>query len=648
MAKVGAEARSDPPCTESSKASRAVGEVHLTMRARVSAPLRGLTPLQSLVARRWRPQWICQSCQSCQHRSQQWQRRTLATASTQAKDAKPYYITTPIFYVNAAPHVGHMYTMILTDVLNRWQALKGRRAILCTGTDEHGLKIQQAAAKAGTQPKEFCDQGAAVFKDLARKIDVGYDTFIRTTDQRHKEGVDYAWQMLQERGWIYESKHEGWYSVSDETFYPQGQVQVVVDPPTGRKIMVSIETGKEVEWTSERNYHFRLSAFKDKLLDYYESNPDFIVPKMRMDEVIAEVKAGLNDLSVSRPVERLTWGIRVPTDPSQTIYVWLDALLNYATAAGYPFTPGAETADGWPADVHVVGKDIVRFHCIYWPAFLLALNIPLPRQVLTHAHWTLGRQKMAKSTGNVVNPFFALERFGTDVMRWYLVQEGGISDDADYDNRFIIEKYKKGLQGGLGNLTSRIMRAKGWDVQRAVKRYAHSTEERHPPISHESDDAGRAAYGRIRAFPAQIEKHMLTLHPNKALQAIMKSVYDANGYLQLTSPWTLVTKLQSIMADTTGQEMHELAKAGQSPEQLEAEIDRIVYLSAETLRLVAIMLQAFIPASAKRLLDMMGVAEQRRGWEWCVMGKDDGYGVPMVELGKGEEGVLFPRLSSAF
>jgi len=617
------------------------------MRARVSTPIQALTPLQSLIARRWRPQWICQSCQ---HRQRQpWQRRTLSTTtSNPTKDSKPYYITTPIFYVNAAPHVGHMYTMILTDVLKRWQSLKARKAILCTGTDEHGLKIQQAAAKANTPPKDFCDKGAVVFQDLANRIDISNDIFIRTTDARHKEGVEYAWQMLEEKGWIYESKHEGWYSVSDETFYPQGQVQVIVDPPTGRKVMVSVETGKEVEWTSERNYHFRLSAFRESLLEFYERNPEFIVPRTRMQEVVREVTAGLEDLSVSRPVERLQWGIRVPTDPSQTIYVWLDALLNYATAAGYPFTPGSETSGGWPADIHVVGKDIVRFHCVYWPAFLMALNLPLPKQVLTHAHWTLGRQKMAKSTGNVVNPFFALERFGTDVMRWYLVQEGGIADDADYDNRFVIEKYKKGLQGGLGNLASRIMRGKGWDVQRAVQRYAHPDGADHPAVSHETDDDGRRMYGRLRALPSQVEQHMQDLHPNRALQTIMQGVYTINGYLQQTSPWTLVTKLQSISVDTTGNELHEASKAGQGPEELEAEIDRSVYMSAETLRLVGIMLQAFIPASAKRLLDMLGVAEERRSWEWCVVGKDDSYGVPFVDLGRGEKGVLFPRLTSDF
>ena len=618
--------------------------MHFTMRPYAASAPRHLNPLQSLIARRWRPQWICQSCKRTQPR------RNMASTSSPslAKPDKPYYVTTPIFYVNAAPHVGHMYTMMLTDVLARWQRLKGREAILCTGTDEHGLKIQQAAAKADMAPQQFCDKGADVFRDLASKIDVNYDTFIRTTDRRHKEAVEYAWQMLQEKGWIYESKHEGWYSVSDETFYPQSQVHLIVDPPTGRKIMVSVETGKEVEWTSERNYHFQLSAFREKLLAFYAANPTFIVPKSRMDEIVRQVSSGLDDLSISRPVSRLQWGIRVPSDESQTMYVWLDALLSYATAAGYPFTPGSETDGGWPADVHVVGKDIVRFHTIYWPAFLMALNLQLPKQILTHAHWTLGRQKMAKSTGNVVNPFFALERFGVDAMRWYLVQEGGIEDDADYDNRLIIEKYKKGLQGGLGNLASRIMRGKGWDVQRAVQRYANTSDEKHPAISNEMDEDARRMFGRLRALPMQVEKHMLDLHPNRALKEVMNAIYSANAFLQIASPWTLVTKLRSIMADGTGQEMHDAATAGQSVEDMEAEIDRVVYMSAETLRLTGILLQPFIPMSAKRLLDMLGVAEDRRRWEWCHVCADSTYGQPLVDLGKGEEGVLFPGLSSDF
>lgn len=534
-----------------------------------------------------------------------------------------------------------MYTMILTDVIKRWQQLKNRKAILCTGTDEHGMKIQQAAAKAGIEPKQFCDKGAEVFKDLAGRIDISNDIFIRTSDQRHKDAVQYAWQMLEKERYIYESKHQGWYSVSDETFYPESQVQLIVDPPTGRKIMVSIETGKEVEWTSERNYHFRLSEFKDRLLDFYEQNPKFIVPKTRMDELVREVSSGLDDLSISRPVDRLTWGVRVPSDSSQTIYVWLDALLNYATAAGYPFTPGSQYAGGWPADLHVIGKDIIRFHCIYWPAFLMALDLPLPKQVLTHAHWTLGRQKMAKSTGNVVNPFFALERFGIDTMRWFLIHDGGITDDADYDNRYIIEKYKKSLQGGLGNLTSRIMRFKGWDVPRAVQRFAGSDFT-------SKDEHSRDVYEKLQTLPERVDKCMQDLLPNRALQTIMRAVYDANAYVQQTSPWDLARKMPKYKTDAAGREEQLSEPEKQTALAIKDELDRIVYLNAETLRLVGIMLQPFMPTAAGRLLNMVGVTEERRNWDWCYVGSDDSYGVPMIELGQGEGGVLFPGLSSAF
>lgn len=283
-------------------------------------------------------------------------------AHSRPQDDKPYYITTPIFYVNAAPHVGHLYSMVLSDIYKRYQLLirPDRPAYLLTGTDEHGMKVQQAAAKAGSDPKSFTDKGAAIFKQLAQAANISNDHFIRTTDADHKRAVDFAWTTLEERGYIYLSKHEGWYSVSDETFYPQSGVHLIVEPATGRKIMASIETGKEVEWTSETNYRFRLSSFKEPLLQYFKENPDFIVPKSRMTEVVKVVEDGLEDLSVSRPSSRLSWGIRVPTDETQTIYVWLDALVNYITKAGYPWTPGKESALGWPADVQIIGKDIVR------------------------------------------------------------------------------------------------------------------------------------------------------------------------------------------------------------------------------------------------------------------------------------------------
>lgn len=621
-----------------SSARLAAQKVKLTMRARVS-PLASctLTPLQSLIARRWRPKWLCQSC-----RNRRPQRRNLATASTIPADSqKPYYVTTPIFYVNAAPHVGHMYTMVLADVIKRWQQLKGSKAILCTGTDEHGMKIQQAAAKAGIEPKDFCDKGAEVFRDLAGRLDVSNDVFVRTSDVKHKEAVQYAWQMLEQERYIYESKHEGWYSVSDETFYPKGQVELIVEPQTGRKIMVSIETGKEVEWTSERNYHFRLSAFKDPLLRFYEQNPDFILPRFRMDDMIREVSSGLEDLSISRPVDRLTWGVRVPNDNSQTIYVWLDALLNYATAAGYPFSPGSQDAGGWPANVHIIGKDIMRFHCIYWPAFLMALDLPLPKQILTHGHWTLGKKKMSKSTGNGVNPFFALERFGLDVMRWYLIHDGPTGDDASYDNTFIVEKYKKNLQDALGNLASRILRFKGWDVRRAVQRLACSDFD-------SRDEDSREIYDALRNTPTRVDESMQELVPRKALRIIMQAIYRANAYTQKTEPWALARKMTGWKQNPAEQERLLSAEQKETNEAIKDELDRIVYANVETLRLVGIMLQPFMPDTASRLLDMLGVEAGRRYWQWCAVGCDDSYGTPKVDLGRGEQGHLFPGLTSDF
>ena len=384
------------------------------------------------------------------------------------------------------------------------------------------MKIQRAAAKAGKDPRAFCDESYKPFESLARDIEVDWNHFIRTSEPDHRFAVQHFWLMLRQRGWIYAKKHEGWYSTSDETFYPESAVQPALDPATGRKFMASKETGKEVEWTSEHNYHFRMSGLQDQLLDFYKKNPRFVVPETRMKDVIQEVSAGLQDLSISRPVGRLSWGIPVPDDESQTIYVWLDALINYLTKANYPFQiPGHENAAGWPADCHVIGKDIVRFHCIYWPAFLLALDLPLPKQILTHAHWTLGRAKMSKSTGIVVNPFFAINRFGVDCMRYYLALDGGIKDDAMYDNAFIIDRYKRGLQGGLGNLVSRIVRGKGWNVRRAVQNCQKAVQQ----IDQAGPDAGPLCY-RLEILPSEVTCAMEKPDPGEALALIMKAVYQ--------------------------------------------------------------------------------------------------------------------------
>ncbi|PWW78599.1 hypothetical protein C7212DRAFT_173421, partial [Tuber magnatum] len=431
---------------------------------------------------------------------------------------KPYYVTTPIFYVNADPHIGHLYTMVLADVLKRWQILLGREALLSTGTDEHGMKIQQAAAMVNTPPREFCDMIAHTFKNLATEANVSYDFFIRTSSPDHGQAVEYIWHRLQDSGSIYAGKHSGWYSVSDETFYPSSGVTSIVDAESGRKQQISIETQKVVEWTEERNYHFRLSAFAPQLLEFYRANPDWIVPRARYKEVIAAVESGLEDLSISRPRSRLHWGIPVPTDPTQTIYVWLDALMNYLTNTTYPLWLPPSPTSFWPADVHVIGKDILRFHAIYWPAFLLALNLPLPHRILTHAHWTMNHRKMSKSTGNAVNPFFALDRFGVDAMRFYLLHEGGIADDGDYDVRAVVERYKKGCADGLGNLAGRI-RGRGFNLERAVKRSSELNMSQLPP-------ADQAHYNLLRETPPLVAGKMKDLHPNLALKDIMNAVYE--------------------------------------------------------------------------------------------------------------------------
>ena len=415
-----------------------------------------------------------------------------------------------------APHIGHLYTLVLADILKRWHALLGEKSILCTGTDEHGMKIQQAAAKQGKNARAFCNEMHKPFEALAKEANVDWDHFIRTSEPDHRFAVQHFWLMLRQRDFIYEAKHEGWYSVSDETFYPESSVQLALDPRTGRKHMASKETGKEVEWTSERNYHFRLSAFKDKLLHFYKQNPTFITPENRMNDVVQEVSAGLSDLSISRPSERLSWGIPVPDDESQTIYVWLDALINYLTKANYPFqVPGQEDAAGWPADCHVIGKDIVRFHCIYWPAFLMALDLPLPRQILTHAHWTLGREKMSKSTGVSVNPFFAISRFGPDTMRYYLAIDGGLKDDASYDNSFIIKRYNTQLKRGLGNLVSRVTKGKGWSVREAVESCHGKPEKLHVGLRE-----------HLEALPGLVDADLCLPNPGAGLARIMDTMNE--------------------------------------------------------------------------------------------------------------------------
>lgn len=556
-----------------------------------------------------------------------------SSTDTVANRFRPYYVTTPIFYVNAEPHVGHLYTILLADVLKRWQVLKGdHQASLLTGTDEHGMKVQKAAEKLDLPTKELCDRNAQHFLELAETANISFDRFIRTTDNDHKLAVEHFWKELKKKNFIYQSKHEGWYSVSDETFYPESQIHLILDPATGRKHFASIETGKEVEWTEEVNYHFRLSAFKDRLLEHYNQHPNFIIPVQRMNFIKKEVEAGLTDLSVSRPSSRLQWGIRVPDDDSQTIYVWLDALINYITMTGYPSGEG-NRYKLWPPNVQVIGKDIVRFHCIYWPAFLMALDIPLPRTFLTHAHWTLGSAKMSKSSGNGVNPFSAIARYGLDTVRYFMMHDGGIVDDASYDNSFLVDKYKKGLQDGLGNYISRFLRSKRFDIGDSVEKVA-------PEPFFESDQIVNDMRTRIHETVDAADQAMKQVNPRLALHSIMQLVYDASKFYQNAAPW-------------------ELSK-DPTPENVER-MHQIIYVSSEVARVACILLQPFMPTKMNQALGELKVDLDKRTFQYAAYGRDEFYGKGAGELARSLrpnnhnginkarfDATLFPPLVSEF
>ncbi|KAI3396455.1 hypothetical protein diail_12175 [Diaporthe ilicicola] len=544
--------------------------------------------------------------------------RELAKPVSQ-EDSKPYYVTTPIFYVNAAPHIGHMYTMILADVLKRWHQLKGRQSLLLTGTDEHGMKVQQAAENHDTPPKEWCDIQAEKFKQLAAKTNLANDFFIRTTDEDHKEAVRHFWYLLKEKGLIYESKHEGWYCVSDETFYPESMLERKVDALTGEVSLASIEGGNSVEWTEEKNYHFRMSALKDQLLEFYQQNPDFIVPRSRMREVVSWVQNNLEDLSISRPSSRLNWGIRVPGDDSQTIYVWVDALINYLTKAGFPkWTPGEETDGGWPADVHVIGKDIVRFHGVYWPALLLAVGLSPPKKLLSHAHWTMNGRKMSKSLGNVVNPYYAIDRWGVDTMRLFMVLDGGIDNDANYDNQSIVHRYKKVLAGTFGNLLSRTTRSKAWNVRTSVQAApmlstSIQVGERHALLFEQQK-------ARITALYREMDESMRSLDPRRALMALIEVAFGANRFISEMAPWAMSRGI--------------LEKSPEERERLNALMAQTIFIMAEILRNVGILLQPYMPTKAEHILDVLGVPVEKRTFEYCGFGTDFDYGKPMRDPGK--------------
>ena len=503
----------------------------------------------------------------------------------------PSFVTTPIYYVNDLPHLGHSYPTVACDVLARFMRLDGRRVKFLTGTDEHGQKVERSAQALGLTPQQFADRVSAAFREMDRLLDISYDDYIRTTEERHIRGVQALWQELERRGEIYLGRFAGWYCVRDEAFYDESELVDGKAP-----------TGAEVEWLEEENYFFRLSAWQERLLAFYEANPDAIAPRSRRNEVISFVRAGLKDLSISRT--SFSWGIPVPENPDHVIYVWLDALTNYITALGYPSTQNPDFSTFWPTALHIVGKDIVRFHAIYWPAFLMAAGLEPPRRIFAHGWWTVEGEKMSKSLGNGIPPDLLVERYGVDPARYFLLRELPFGSDGDFSHRAVVGRLNGDLANDFGNLAQRVLVMINRDCDAQVP---------DPGALSTADDALRSA---ARGLLETVRRHVSEQAFHLALEAIWRVVGDANRYIDEQAPWAL------RRTD-------------------EARMRTVLYTLAETIRHLAILTQPFIPGAACKLLDQLAIPDAARRF----VALDATPLVPGTRLPKPEG--IFPRFVEA-
>ena len=481
-------------------------------------------------------------------------------------DAARYYLTTPIYYVNDRPHIGHAYTTLACDVLARFKRLDGVPTRFLTGTDEHGQKVQKSAAEAGMDPQSFTDRVSANFRDLGTHLDFSVDDFIRTTEARHERACQAIWRRMAANGDIYLGSYAGWYSVRDEAFYAEDELQVV----DGRRIAPS---GAECEWVEEPSYFFRLSAWQDRLLAFYDANPQFILPPARRNEVVSFVRAGLRDLSISRT--SFDWGVTVPDDDAHVMYVWLDALTNYIAALGYPDVDDTRYATFWPADLHMVGKDILRFHAVYWPAFLMSAGLEPPRRIFAHGWWTNEGQKISKSLGNVIDPLALVADYGLDPVRYFLLREVPFGNDGDFSRRAMVHRLNGDLANDLGNLAQRVLSMIAKNCGAAVPEPGSFTDADRRRL-----DAAAALLPAVRA-----ELDVQAFH--RALDRVWAVIGDANRYIDDQAPWAL-RKTDPARMGT------------------------VLYVLAETLRHVAILLQPVMPGSMGRLLDQLAVPQDRR------------------------------------
>jgi len=483
-------------------------------------------------------------------------------------EKKTFYLTTAIFYVNGAPHLGHAYEAIASDALARFKRLDGYDVMFLSGTDEYGEKNARTAAKEGIEPQAFVDRNAALFEEMTEYLDISNDDFLRTSQPRHHAAAQAIWKKLAEAGDIFRGIYEGWYSVRDEAYFTEDELT------KGEGSAFFAPSGAEVEWVEEDSYFFRLSQWADKLLAHYEANPDFIQPPSRRNEVVSFVKTGLRDLSVSR--RRLKWGIPVPGDEEHVMYVWLDALTNYLTGVGYPDTESETFKRYWPADFHVIGKDIVRFHTVYWPAFLMAAGIELPKRVFCHGFLNIEGEKMSKSLGNVLAPRDMIGRYGLDQMRYFLLREVPFGQDGSFSHESIVNRTNSDLANDLGNLAQRILSM--------INKNCGGTVPEPGPLTEADMALLDVALG---ALPAARDLLDADLAFHNALAAIWKVVGDANRYVDAQAPW-------------------ELRKT--DPDRMAT----VLYVVAETVRRLAILVQPFVPGSAAAMLDLLSVDAELR------------------------------------
>ncbi|MFQ5346275.1 MAG: methionine--tRNA ligase [Rhodothalassiaceae bacterium] len=480
---------------------------------------------------------------------------------------KRYYVTTPIYYVNDVPHIGHAYTTLACDVLARFKRLDGYEVMFLTGTDEHGQKVEKSAAAAGLAPQEFCDRVSERFRALLRTMNFSADRFIRTTEPDHIRSAQELWRRIEANGHIYEGSYAGWYSVRDEAFYAESEL---IEGEGGQKCA---PTGAPVEWVEEPSFFFRLSDWQQPLLDFYDRHPDFVLPQARMNEVRSFVAGGLRDLSISRT--SFHWGVPVPDHPGHIMYVWIDALTNYITGVGFPDTASDAFRTFWPADVHMVGKDILRFHAVYWPAFLMAAGLEPPRRVFAHGWWTNEGQKISKSLGNIIDPFALVETYGLDPVRYFLMREVPFGQDGDFSRAAFITRANADLANDFGNLAQRTLSMIAKNCGGQVPR---------PGAFKEAD---QALLDGIDATLALMRAHLDVQAIHLALEALWKQVAAANAYVAAMAPWALRKS---------------------DPERMAT----VLYVAAEAVRKLGILAQPVTPDAMASLLDQLAVPQQAR------------------------------------